>query len=271
MQAQNLWDEYQNNFLQTVILGRGCVEKDMNGVRIVVSCVVVTSVVIIIIEMYRLHTTSSHMCQLEELTENAMDKSQFITHGKWMPGKRHDKRCELKDETKCCKKEQNLHFEFYNRRLNKVDAVEELRRKLRNKRVLFIGDSLMQEFFDYLVAFLQTNDPKLYKIHSSLTETVVSSENRRSALASLVTPANNSSVTLLPAHLISLEGAKPFTKEGIYAAAPEDIIRKGIANHDVILFNQGIHYRKVTMLGETAIHFNNMGQMLYGKGSFILE
>ena len=84
-------------------------------------------------------------------------------------------------------------------------------------------------------------------------------------LAALVTPDNNSSVTLLPAHLISLEGQKPFTKEGIYSAAPEDIIRKEIVNHDVILFNQGIHYRKVTLLGETVIHFNNMGKMLHGK------
>ena len=94
-------------------------------------------------------------------------------------------------------------------------------------------------------------------------------------VAALVTPANNSSVTLLPAHLISLEGQKPFTKKAIYSAVPEDIIRKDIVNHDVVLFNQGIHYRKVTMLGETAIHFNNMGQMLYGKkdikGSFTMS
>ena len=264
----------KNREIQDALV-RGCAEKDMYGVRIVVPCVVVTSLVIITIEMYRLPATSSHFCQLEELPEDRTDKTQFIKHGKWMPGKKHDQRCELKDETKCCKKEQNLHFEFYNKRLNKVDAVAEFRRKLRNKRMLLIGDSLMFEFFDYLVAFLRTNDPKLYNNYSSLKETLVSSKSKMATLAAFVTPANNSSVTLLPAHLISLEGQKPFTKEGIYSAAPEDIIRKEIANHDVILFNQGIHYRKVTMLGETAIHFNNMGQMLHGKeaikGSFTLS
>ena len=226
------------------VLVRGCAEKDMYGVRIVVPCVVVTSLVIITIEMYRLPATSSHFCQLEELPEDRTDKTQFITHGEWMPGKKHDQRCELKDETKCCKKGQNLHFEFYNKRLNKVDAVAEFRRKLRNKRMLLIGDSLMFEFFDYLVAFLRTNDPKLYKNDGSPTERLVSSKNKMATLAAFVTPANNSSVTLLPAHLISLEGQKPFTKEGIYSAAPEDIIRKEIANHDVILFNQGIHYQQ---------------------------
>ena len=264
----------QNHEIQDVLLC-GCAEKGMYGVRIVVPCVVVTSLVIITMEMYRLPATSSHFCQLEELPEDRTDKTQFITHGKWMPEKKHYQRCELKDETKCCRKGQNLHFEFYNKYLNKVDAVEEFRRKLRNKRMLLLGDSLMFEFFEYLVAFLRTNDPKLYKNYSSLKETLVSSKNKMATLQAYVTPADNSSVTLLPAHLISLEGQKPFTKEAIYSAAPDDIIRKEIANHDVILFNQGIHYREVTMLGETAIHFNNMGQMLYGKenisGSFTLS
>ena len=115
------------------------------------------------------------------------------------------------DKTKCCKKEQNQHFEFYDKYLNEVDVVRDFRRKLRNKKLLLIGDSLMIEFFEYLVAFLRTKDP--YENFSSLTQKLVSFENKSAVLPTLVTPATNSTVTLLPAHLITLEGQKPFSRE----------------------------------------------------------
>ena len=67
----------------------------------------------------------------------------FVKHGKWMRGKRHNQTCDFIPETTCCKNTQNLHFQFRNRKLNKIDAVEELRKILKNKKLLLIGDSLM--------------------------------------------------------------------------------------------------------------------------------
>ena len=227
----------------------------MYGVRLVVPSIVVTSLVIITMETYRLSATNSHICQLEHLTKDVTDENQLIIHGWWRPGKKQDQSCQFVQKNKCCV-EQNQHFEFYNKYLNEVDAVQDFRRKLRNKKLLLIGDSLMIEFFEYLMGFLRTKDPS--EKYSSLSERLVSSGNKSAVLPALMTPANNSTVTLLPAHLITLEGQKPFTREGIYRAAPEDVLRKEISHHDVILFNQGIHYRHVTLLGETAIHFNNM-------------
>ena len=82
----------------------------------------------------------------------------FVKHGKWMPGKRHNQTCDFIPEITCCKNTQNLHFEFRNRKLNKIDAVEELRKYLKNKKMLLIGDSLMLEFYLGLAEFTGCED-----------------------------------------------------------------------------------------------------------------
>ena len=64
-----------------------------------------------------------------------------------MPGKKHNQTCSFIDKEKCCKKNKNLHFEFHDPWFNTVNAVEELRKILKNKKLLLLGDSLMVEFF----------------------------------------------------------------------------------------------------------------------------
>ena len=74
----------------------------------------------------------------QQSTEAVKAKRQFIAHGRWMPGRKHIPACQFINKTKCCTKEQNhLHFEFNDKRLNKVDAVKAFRIKLRNKKMLF--------------------------------------------------------------------------------------------------------------------------------------
>ena len=81
------------------------------------------------------------------INNNNNQPQLFIKHGKWMMGKRHNQTCDFIPANTCCKNTQNLHFEFRNQKLNKIDAVEELRKILQNKKLLLIGDSLMLEFY----------------------------------------------------------------------------------------------------------------------------
>ena len=86
------------------------------------------------IEMNKVHKTR---------VKNTVYGEQFVTHGKWMPGKRHNQTCDFIPKTVCHKKDLNLHFQFHDNKLNKIDAVAELRKILKNKKLLLIGDSLM--------------------------------------------------------------------------------------------------------------------------------
>ena len=52
-------------------------------------------------------------------------------------------------------KESKSSLEFDDPRLNAINAVEELRKILKNKKLLLIGDSLMVEFFYGLAELLR--------------------------------------------------------------------------------------------------------------------
>ena len=178
---------------------------------------------------------------------------QFVTHGKWIPGKRHNQTCDFIPKTVCHKKDLNLHFQFHDNKLNTIDAVAELRKILKNKKLLLIGDSLMTEFFFGLAELLQvkTKEPK-YVCRMNFT----------------LHPGNYGTLTHIRACLIVLRGYKDFAKWDKLRIVPEEKIRKAITDYDVILFNQGIHYDQFTLMCQSAVYFNNLGKMLYGKNFF---
>ena len=139
----------------------------MDGARIVAVSVIAALLLIIVME--RIDFRSGHKqrhLSIREITKDAAaDKTQFIIHGRWKPGKKHvSYNCEfLFNKDNCCKKDQNLHFEFYDKKLNEIDAVQKLRRILNNKKLLLLGDSIMLEFFHGLVALL-SGKTKTYSI-----------------------------------------------------------------------------------------------------------
>ena len=177
----------------------------------------------------------------------------FVIHGKWMPVKRHNQTCDFIPKTQCRKKDLNLHFQFHDNKLNKINAVAELRKILKNKKLLLIGDSLMTEFFFGLAELLQvkTKEPK-YRCRMNFT----------------IHPGNNGSLIHIKSCLIVLQGYEDFANWDKLRVVPEEKIITTIANYDVILFNQGIHYDQFTSLGQSAVYFNNLGKMLYGKNLF---
>ena len=120
----------------------------------------------------------------------------------------------------------------------------------------------MREFFYYLVTFLRGKSPsETYNIKGA-------SPLNKTGIRSLKIPRINSKITLLPAHLIFLQGQKNFTRLGIYQEpTPEKTVRKEISRHDVIFINQGTHYSGTALLGETTIHLSNVGMMLHGEDS----
>ena len=176
---------------------------------------------------------------------------QFIKHGKWMPGKRHNMTCDFIPKITCCKNRQSLYFKFHKNQLNKNNPVKELSRILQNKKLLLFGDSLMLELYRGLAEFMGVN---------------TSMERMRAMKTSCsLNLGDNSSVTFLTACTIILQGTREVNEEKKYRMTSEKVIRKEIANHDFIFFNQGLHYDKYIGISEGAIYFNNIGEMLYGK------
>ena len=201
-----------------------------------------------IVQRYRMNTSGDNQYY------NNVKSEPFVTQGKWMSGKRHNQTCDFIEKEKCCtKKQKNLHFEFYNEHLNKINAVAELRHILKTKKILLIGDSLMFEFFIGL--------KELLRVKTTMTMTKYFCANTTCALK----PDNNVTVSFLKACMIELEGRNYFTEVIKSRLVSEKIIRKEIAKHDIIFFNQGVHYDIRTLLIESTIHFNNIGSMLHGK------
>ena len=257
----------------------------MDGVWIVVPpavrIFVLSAVVTVLFIVYQcILPTNSNQTILQEQQQSREDheaQNQFITLGKWMPGRKHNQSCEfLHKPYICCKKEQNLHFEFYNKRLNKVDAVEEFRIKLRNKKILLMGDSLMKEFFAGLVALLQRKNTSKYRERVLTSKKCGKTKENLPAsctflLKGLVTPPNKSTMTVLTANTIWLESERNFSVMSIFTPSPEKLIRKQISKHDIILINQGLHYGGAQMHGRRKEdYFYRIGQMLYGKDFMVV-
>ena len=177
----------------------------------------------------------------------------FVIHGKWMPGKSHNQTCDFIPKALCRKKDFNLHFQFHDNKLNKIYAVAELRKILKNKKLLLIGDSLMTEFYFGLAELLQVKaNESRYDCRMNFT----------------IHPGNNGTLMHLKACVIVLTGYEGFVKWDKSRVIPEEKIRRAIADYDVILFNQGLHYDKLTLMCQSAVYFNNLGKMLYGKNFF---
>ena len=165
--------------------------------------------------LYNLQNSNSKDNNINNIGEH------FANQGKWMPGKRHSQMCGFVDKKKCCKNKQNLHFEFHEDRLNQIDAVEELRKILKNKKLLLIGDSLMFEFFVGL--------QELLRVKSRVKMTRYFCENTSCSIH----PGNNSTMTFLSSCMIVLEGKEPFPNVDESRQISERIVRKEIANYDI--------------------------------------
>ena len=105
----------------------------MDGVKNVSVSAAVIALFIFIITMYRppgmfSYNWNSTIIKGELFTEDVEVKNQFITHGKWKSGKKHDQRCEFLEINKCCKTKQDQHFEFFDKKLNLVNAAGEFKR-----------------------------------------------------------------------------------------------------------------------------------------------
>ena len=164
----------------------------MRNIIIVVFFIVFTSILILIMNNDRgwirkfILCKSSAVKELNKLpTETNQIQNIWHNYGKWKPGKRHNQTCDFIPEKTCCKNKQNLHFEFHEDRLNQIDAVEELRKILKKKKLLMIGDSLMSEFFVGLSELLNLN--------------IQTKSDYFCGLNCTIHPGNNGTVTFLKA------------------------------------------------------------------------
>ena len=178
---------------------------------------------------------------------------EFISHGTWIFGSKHHQTCQFINQEKCCKSNPKLHFEFHEKQLNRIDAVEELKKILKNKKLLLVGDSMMFEFFVGLKELLQ--------VKTKVNMTKYFCENTSCSIH----PGNNSTVTFIKACMIVLKGWKRIPETKNSRLISEEIIRQEIADHDIVFINQGLHYSKRLMLNDSTIYFNNIGKMLNGR------
>ena len=140
----------------------------------------------------------------------------------------------------------------------------------------------MKEFFAGIVALVQRKNTSRYRervLTSKFRERVLNStkcrktmENLTSCtylLKELVTPANNSTMTMLTANTIWVESERNFSVRSDFPPTPEKLVRRQISNHDIILINQGLHYGSARLHGRRGReeYFYRIGRMLHGKDS----
>lgn len=78
----------------------------------------------------------------------------LLLTGEWKPGFKYNRTSMrtysqapwVNEERSCGKKEREIHFEFYNKSLNGHDSVHKLIEKLRNKKLVWLGDSLQKQY-----------------------------------------------------------------------------------------------------------------------------
>ena len=261
------WDSFRlfNNICNkntTMTVRNGSVT--MRNLNIVVFFIVFTLILILImnnaiglirklydsprVEEYYKNPTETYKVQNHGIINSKdVKRENILIYGKWKSGKRHNQTCDFNHKNTCCKNKQNLYFEFHNDNLNKIDAVQELRNILKTKKLLLIGDSLMREFFQGVAELLHL---KQINICGGKCPSLT---------------VKNGSLTYLRACLIELKGQEKFKNEEMWRYVSEEIVRKEIANYDVILFNQGLHYGRRTLFSDIPGYFNSFGQILHGK------
>ena len=189
--------------------------------------------------------TMNNNCGSEMLLATRSNNHHYVIHGKWKPGRRLKQTCNfIMRKDKCCEeKQKDLHFEFHDPRLNTINPLKELRKILKHKKLLLIGDSLMLEFFRGLAELLHVKSPVERAVNYSIS----------------IHPPGGGTVTFLGAGVILLQGCKGFAAIERFRITSEKTIREKIADHDIVFFNQGLHYGGKLMLNESIIYFNNMG------------
>ena len=204
------------------------------------------------VKQYNKNLTETYKVQNHGIINSKdVKRKNLIIYGNWKPGKRHNQTCDFIPENTCCKNRQNLHFEFYEDRLNKVDDVKELRKILKTKKLLLIGDSLMSEFFVGLSELLLSKTEKKSKYFCGTNCTIH--------------PGNNGTVTFLKACLIELKRQGEKFDADEWRIVSEEVIRREIPKYDIILFNQGQHHESRFLVSKMPTYFTNIGKMLYGE------
>ena len=123
----------------------------------------------------------------------------------------------------------------------------------------------MKQFFARLVALLQRKNTSKYRERVLTSMKCEKTTSCTFLLKELVTPSNNSTVTMLAANTIWLESERNFSHWPIFTPTPEKLVRRHISNHDIVFINQGLHYGYVRWPGMKEDYFYRIGQMLYGK------
>ena len=173
----------------------------------------------------------------------------FEVHGHWTPGSEYIVTHSVFSKTGRCngKNTKKLRFVFHEDRLNHINAVRELRQILMKKKLLLIGDSIMREYFYGLSELLK----------SQITTRWFGDIDRRTIY--------RGRVTYLRASLIYLSNQTKDTKMKSNRAPTEGMIREEVANHDIIFFNQGVHFDWKALLLEGQLQIFSIGQMLYSR------
>ena len=201
-------------------------------------------------QLNKLPAESNEMQSLWISNSKIITRENFLIYGKWKPGKRHNQTCDFIPEGRCCEIKQNLHFEFHDENLNKIDGIWELRKILKTKKMLLIGDSVMKEFFHGVAELLHLKHEEFCGRKCSIQT------------------GNNGSLAYLRAYLIELKGQQKFKKFETWRYVSEKVVRKEIPNYDIIVFNQGLHYGERSVFSDVPVYFNSFGKILHGKGLF---
>ena len=170
-------------------------------------------------------------------------------YGKWVKEESAlPKTCQYVKKKVCCRKKQKLHFVFYDDELNKVNPISELRNILENKSILLFGDSIMVELYNGTNELLKITQPQTPGTKYNPTGTKYKPT------------CTKYNIDLLMAYTIYIQGTTSILD--LPTSVTEETVRREVEKHDIIVFNQGLHYTHGPV-EQVSIYFYYIGKLLH--------
>ncbi len=155
----------------------------------------------------------------------------------WEPGLKFHQPCGLKSSFPCCysaeaKHSLKLHLMLNNDQLSLNTTVTEFLQKIHNKRIVFIGDSVMQHFYQSVADL----------VYSELISDTNSFENmyeQKLHIHTLTSRSLNFSLINICHYVMTNTGVCEMRRA---ASLSWEMLQQHVVQADIILFNMGLHY-----------------------------
>ncbi len=182
-------------------------------------------------------------------------KSVFFTgtiYGNWVKGLKYKQTCRKYHHYHCCVRphHKKIHFKFFSDHLNQMDPATEFGKAIKNKNILLVGDSLLEQLTAGIIEVLnltQHGDKKIPTFPNKFTMLRKTSHK------------HNGTLTYVLAYIFVLDGESDYNRRYV---VKEAILRNMTNQNDIIVWNVGIHYNSLLSIRMLHSHIRKISNIL---------